>query len=146
MNNVIKDSRPMKNIEGTGPETRRPRWSAVYAMALCVAVLIASEFMPVSLLSPIAHDLGLTKGQAGQAIAVSVIFAVLTSLLITVIIGRLDRRLVLIALTSLLSFSATMAPFAPNHEILMVGRALIGVAIGGFCSMSAATITRLVPE
>ncbi|MGO6907191.1 MFS transporter, partial [Rhizobium ruizarguesonis] len=29
-------------------------WGAVFAMALCVAVLIASEFMPVSLLSPIA--------------------------------------------------------------------------------------------
>jgi hypothetical protein len=56
-------------------KAERPMWSAVFAMALCVAVLIASEFMPVSLLSPIAHDLGLTKGQAGQAIAVSGIFA-----------------------------------------------------------------------
>src|SRR5258708_15167059 len=39
-----------------------------------------------------------------------------------------------------------MVSFALNYEILMVGRALIGVAIGGFWSMSAATITRLVPE
>src|ERR1044071_5023154 len=36
-------------------------WSAVASMALCVAVLIASEFMPVSLLTPIAGDLGLTE-------------------------------------------------------------------------------------
>jgi predicted MFS family arabinose efflux permease len=127
-------------------KAERPMWSAVFAMALCVAVLIASEFMPVSLLSPIAHDLGLTKGQAGQAIAVSGIFAVLTSLFITVIIRRLDRRIVLIALTSLMAFSGTMVSFAPNYEILMVGRALISVAIGGFWSMSAATIMRLVPE
>jgi len=53
---------------------------------------------------------------------------------------------VLIALTSLMAFSGTMVSFAPNYEILMVGRALIGVAIGGFWSMSAATIMRLVPE
>ncbi|TIP72334.1 MAG: MFS transporter, partial [Mesorhizobium sp.] len=31
----------------------RTAWGAVLSMALCVAVLIASEFMPVSLLSPI---------------------------------------------------------------------------------------------
>src|SRR4051812_29104023 len=41
-------------------------WSAVGSMALCVALLIAAEFMPVSLLTPIAHDLGATVGMAGQ--------------------------------------------------------------------------------
>jgi predicted MFS family arabinose efflux permease len=36
-------------------------WGAVASMALCVAVLIASEFIPVSLLTPIAGDLGITE-------------------------------------------------------------------------------------
>lgn len=36
-------------------------------MTLCVFVLIASEFMPVSLLTPIARDLGVTEGLAGRA-------------------------------------------------------------------------------
>ncbi|MDB6174137.1 MAG: transcriptional regulator [Chthoniobacteraceae bacterium] len=126
-------------------KSERPRWSAVFAMALCVAVLIASEFMPVSLLSPIAHDLGLTEGQAGQAIAISGIFAVLTSLFITVIAGRLDRRIVLIVFTSLMVFSGVVVAFAPNYLTLMAGRALLGVTIGGFWSMSAAMIMRLVP-
>lgn len=35
-------------------------------MTLCVFVLIASEFMPVSLLTPIARDLGVTEGGAGR--------------------------------------------------------------------------------
>lgn len=35
-------------------------------MTLCVFVLIASEFMPVSLLTPIARDLDVTEGLAGQ--------------------------------------------------------------------------------
>ncbi len=123
----------------------RPAWGAVYAMALCVAVLIASEFMPVSLLSPIAHDLGLTEGQAGQAISISGVFAVVTSLFITVLAGKLDRRIVLLALTSLLVVSGTIVAFAPTFLVLMVGRALLGIAIGGFWSMSAATVMRLVP-
>jgi predicted MFS family arabinose efflux permease len=34
----------------------RASWSAVFALSLCVATLVASEFMPVSLLTPIAAD------------------------------------------------------------------------------------------
>jgi predicted MFS family arabinose efflux permease len=41
--------------------------------------------------------------------------------------------------------SGTLVAFAPNYGIFMLGRALIGVAIGGFWSMSAATAMRLVP-
>jgi predicted MFS family arabinose efflux permease len=34
-------------------------------------VLIASEFLPVSLLTPIAGELNITEGLAGQGIAIS---------------------------------------------------------------------------
>jgi predicted MFS family arabinose efflux permease len=44
----------------------RAYWSGVLAMTLCVFVLIASEFMPVSLLTPIAADLRVSEGLAGQ--------------------------------------------------------------------------------
>jgi len=40
--------------------------------------LIASEVMPVSILSPIASDLHLTQGAAGQAISISGQFALFT--------------------------------------------------------------------
>ena len=61
---------------------------AVGSMALCVALLIASEFLPVSLLTPIAADLQATQGLAGQAIPVSGLFAVLSSLFIAPLAGR----------------------------------------------------------
>ncbi len=122
------------------------RWSAVYALALCSFVLVASEFMPVSLLGPIAHTLDLTEGQAGQAIAISGLFAVLTSLSLAAVLGRLDRRLVLLALTGLLVVSGAIVAAAPSYPVFMTGRAILGVAIGGFWSMSAAIAMRLVPN
>ena len=67
-------------------------WSAVFALTLCVATLIASEFMPVSLLTPIATDVGMSEGRAGQAIATSGIFAVITSLVISSLTRGVDRR------------------------------------------------------
>ncbi|MGR4863792.1 MFS transporter [Caulobacter sp. LARHSG274] len=123
----------------------RGGWSAVFALTLCVATLIASEFMPVSLLTPIAADLRLTEGMAGQAIAVSGLFAVLTSLSIGRV-SRIDRRLVLLALTGLMAMSGLLVAFAPSAPMFMAGRALVGIVIGGFWSLSAATVMRLVPD
>jgi predicted MFS family arabinose efflux permease len=124
---------------------RTARWGAVFALTMCVATLIASEFMPVSLLTPIATELRMSEGRVGQAIAVSGIFAVLTSLVISPATRGIDRRRVLLALTVLMMASGLMVALAPNAGVFMAGRALIGIVIGGFWSMSAATIMRLVP-
>lgn len=124
----------------------RAGWSAVFALTLCVSTLIASEFMPVSILSPIAADLHLTEGAAGQAISISGLFAVLTSLSIATLSRGIDRRVLLLGLTLLMLMSGLTVALAPNYLVFMTGRALIGVVIGGFWSMSAATVMRLVPE
>jgi len=122
----------------------RAAWGAVLSMALCVAVLISSEFMPVSLLSPIGADLGLTEGRTGQAISISGAFAVVTSLLVAGLTRRIDRKLVVSGFTVILIASGLAVTFAPNYAFLMVGRALLGIAIGGFWSMSTSIIMRLL--
>lgn len=120
-------------------------WSAVGSMAMCVALLIASEFMPASLLTPIAHDLHATEGMAGQAISISGLFAVVTSVFIATLAGRFDRRHVLVGMTGLMLCSLILIAEAPNFAILMVARAILGVVIGGFWSLATATVMRLVP-
>ncbi|MBP5076455.1 MFS transporter [Pseudomonas chlororaphis] len=127
------------------PEGRHT-WGAVLAMALAAFALVASEFMPVSLLTPIAADLQVSEGQAGQGIAVSGLFALFTSLLIASVAARVDRKRLLLSLTLLMILSGTLVAFAPGYLSFMAGRALIGVAIGGFWSLSAATTLRLVPQ
>jgi len=44
-----------------------------------------------------------------------------------------------------MAVSGAVVAMAPNYFVYMAGRALIGVVIGGFWSMSAATAMRLVP-
>lgn len=127
-------------------ENITPLWSAVWAMSLCAMVLVASEFMPVSLLTPLATDLTITEGYAGQSISISGLFALVTSLFLTSIIGHSNRRSVLLFFTILMGISGVIVANASNATILMIGRALLGICIGGFWSMSAATIMRLVPS
>jgi len=135
------------------PGVRRPsirptevaHWGGVFAMTLCVFALIASEFMPVSLLTPIASALDVSEGLAGQGIAISGAFAVLTSLTISRVSQRVDRKMVLLALTALMGLSGAVVGLAQGYLAYMAGRALIGVVVGGFWSMSAATAMKLVP-
>jgi len=115
------------------------------ALSLCVATLIASEFLPVSLLTPIAGDLHLSEGAAGQAISVSGLFAVLTSLAIASATRGIDRRHLVLGLTVVMLVSGLLVALAPSYPVFLLGRALIGVVIGGFWSMSTALVMRLVP-
>lgn len=114
-------------------------------MTLCVFALIASEFMPVSLLTPMAAELKVSEGLAGYGIAISGAFAVVTSLSISSLAGAMDRKKLLLVLTGLMCVSGLVVGMAPNYTVYMIGRALIGVVIGGFWSMSAAVAMRLVP-
>lgn len=132
----------------TAPGVASPgaAWGAVLSMTLCVSMLIASEFMPVSLLTPMAQGLGATEGQTGQAISISGLFAVLASLTITTVAGGLNRKWVLVAMTALLLVSLVLVAMAPNFTVLMIARALLGICVGGFWALSTAVIMRLVPE
>ena len=121
-------------------------WGAVLAMSLGAFALVASEFMPVSLLTPIAADLHISEGQVGQAISVSGAFAVLTSLCISALAKGINRKTLLLALIGMMIVSGSVVSLAPNYIIFMLGRAMIGVVIGGFWSMSAATAMRLVED
>nr|WP_275166577.1 MFS transporter [Citrobacter koseri] len=129
----------------SGAEKKTAYWSGVFAMTLCVFALIASEFMPVSLLTPMAEELHVTEGMAGQGIAISGAFAVVTSLFISVLAGTLNRKALLLGLTGIMALSGAVIAMAPNYLTYMAGRALIGIVVGGFWSMSAATAMRLVP-
>lgn len=112
--------------------TDRPaNWSAVLALTLCVSTLIGSEFMPVSLLSPIARDLHLSEGTAGQAIAISGLFAVLTSLFIARISAGIDRRHLLMGLTALMGLSGAVV--AVIQLAITLGAALGGILFDRLC-------------
>lgn len=119
------------SLSSRTPDIISEHWSAVAAMSLCVALLIAA-------------DLGASNGMAGLAISISGLFAVPTSLLIATLSHRLDRRHVLMGLAALMLTSLVAIALSPNFAVLMMARALLGIVIGGFWALATATIMRLV--
>jgi len=123
----------------------KPAWGAVFAMAFGVFGLITAEFLPVSLLTPIAASLQVSEGQAGQTVTVTALVALLTSLVIGTLTRRFDRRLVMLAFTLLLIASALLVAVADSLPMILLARVLLGMAIGGFWTLSTAITMRLVP-
>lgn len=137
----------MTNTDNVSPAQVQdvPAWGAVIAMTLGVFGLVTAEFLPASLLTPMASDLSITEGMAGQAVSATAILAVIASLLTATVTRRIDRRYVLLSFSVLLIISNILVAFAPNFILLLVGRMLLGIALGGFWTMAAAIVMRLVP-
>ncbi|MCR4269455.1 MFS transporter [Nitratireductor sp. ZSWI3] len=127
-------------------EREEPAWGAVVSMTLGVFGLVTAEFLPASLLTPMAQDLNITEGMAGQAVTATAMVALATSLVISAATRNIDRRLVLLGFSTLLIVSSLLVAVAPSLPFLLLGRVLLGAAIGGFWTMSAAVTMRLVPQ
>jgi predicted MFS family arabinose efflux permease len=122
-----------------------PAWGAVISMMLGVFGLVTAEFLPASLLTPIARDLSVTEGLAGQAVTATAAVALVASLLVAAVTRGFDRRFVLLAFSALLIASNLLVACATSLPLLLLGRVLLGIALGGFWAIAAATTMRLVP-
>jgi predicted MFS family arabinose efflux permease len=126
-------------------ETAAPAWAAVLSLSLGVFALVTAEFLPASLLTPMASDLSISNGLAGQAVTATALVGAVAGPGVVIGAARFDRRWVLLGLTSLLIVSNAIAAAATNLPMLLVARVLLGVGLGGFWAMSAALAMRLVP-
>lgn len=121
-------------------------WWAVFAMSLGIFGIVGAEFLPASLLTPMAADLNVTEGMAGQSVTATAAFGFLASLFISLLAGERNRRNILIFFAVLLVVSNLSVALASNFTVLLIARIVLGVALGGFWALSPAVILRLVPE
>jgi len=122
------------------------RWPAVVSLMLGVFSLVTAEFLPASLLTAMAADLGISDGAAGQAVTATALVGAIAAPTMPLVTRRLDRRVVMLVLTLLLLASNVLAVAAHGLALLLAARVMLGVALGGFWSMAAALVLRLVPE
>lgn len=120
-------------------------WPAIGSLTLGVFGLVMAEFLPASLLTAMAADLGVSDGAAGQAVTATALVGAIAAPSLPLLTRRLDRRVVMLAFTVLLLLSNALAATASSLGLLLVARVMLGVALGGFWSMSAALALRLVP-
>ncbi|MEO6920739.1 MAG: MFS transporter [Collimonas sp.] len=121
-------------------------WLSVVSVAIGAFAFVTTEFLPVGLLPQIARDLGVSPGSAGLMVTTPGIIAAISAPGLMLGAGRIDRRFILLALSILLLASNLVSAFAPSFGVMLLGRALLGAALGGFWTLALATSGRLVRQ
>ena len=129
----------------TAGPAQKPSWAGVASLSVGVFALVMAEFLPASLLSRVAVDLGVTEGVAGQSVAITAIVAAVAGITIPVVLSRMDRRHLMLILSALAVVSDVLVAIAPTCPVLLAARVLLGVAIGGFWALAISITARLVP-
>lgn len=121
-------------------------WAGVIAIGIGSFALSVTELLPVGLLQPIANDLDVSEGVAGLMVGVPAVVAALSALAFVVLAGKSDRRKLLIAGSTLLLVSDVLALIAPNFLVMILARALLGIALGSFWAIAGSLGAKLVHE
>jgi len=144
-NNVVDTAVAPDSVTRDSREPSSSAWVAVFSLAMGVFGLLTAEYLPASLLTPMAADLGVSEALAGQAVTVTAVVALFAGLLVPRLTRSIDRRLVLLGFTALMILSNALVALSSSMGVLLVMRVLLGIALGGFWSMAAAVAMRLVP-
>jgi DHA1 family purine ribonucleoside efflux pump-like MFS transporter len=145
MSDITCDDAPATAASEPQERDVRAAWPAVWSLSLGVFGLVTAEFLPASLLTRMAVDLGVSDGAAGQAVTATAVVAGVAGPAIVIGTGRVDRRFVVWGLTILLILSNILAASASSLAVLLIARTTLGVALGGFWALAAALALRLVP-
>lgn len=124
----------------------RKAWFAVTAIALGAFAMVITEFLPIGLLPEIYRSFGISEGTSGLMVTATGLLAAIAAPVVILAAGRLDRRIVLLALTVLLVLSGVLSAFAANFAVMLLARILLGINVGGFWAVALAAGTRLAPK
>lgn len=122
----------------------RSRWGGVACLALGIFVIVTSEILPVGLLDPIGADFRISAGAAGLLMTLPGLTAAVSAPVATVATARFDRRVMLAAFMGVLAVANLAAALAPAYWLVLAGRALTGLVIGGYWSIGVGLSPRLV--
>ncbi|PAZ16867.1 MFS transporter [Streptomyces sp. SA15] len=123
---------------------QRSHWLAVTAVALGTFLLVTAEQLPIGLLTGVGSALSVSEGTAGLMVTVPSLVAAIAAPLVPILVGEMDRRLLLLGLMGLMTLANLASALAPNFAVLVSSRVLVGVAIGGFWAVASGLAVRLV--
>ena len=123
------------------------RLPLVSLLALCMAafVTIVTEALPAGLLPQMAQDLRVTAAAAGQSVTIYAVGSFVAAIpLMSLLQGWRRRRLLLLTLAGF-TLANTVTAFATHYGVMMVARAVGGVAAGILWAQLAGYAASMAP-
>ena len=140
------ENSPSSNLHDAADGASSPlrAWLAVASVTVGAFAFVTTEFLPVGLLPQVAQTFDVLPGTAGLMVTIPGIMAAISAPGMMLAAGRVNRRLILILLSVMLLASNLLSAFAPSFPVMLVGRAMLGGALGGFWTLALAAAGRLV--
>lgn len=125
---------------------RRIEYARVVIMAFAAFVFNTTEYIPVALLTDIAHSFAMPVSEVGLMITVYAWIVSLMSLPCMLMTAKLERRQLLIKLFILFIVSHVLSAIAWNYWILLLSRIGIALTHSIFWSITASLTMRIAPK
>lgn len=124
----------------------KKQWMPLIGMTIAAFIFNTSEFMPIGLLTDIAHTFSITQTQAGIMITIDSWAVMLLSLPLMILASKYNYKKILLVTLFLFGLGQAISATSTNFLILIIGRLIVACAHAIFWSIASVIAVRLVNE
>lgn len=119
-------------------------WLPVIGLTFSAFVFNTSEFVPIGLLTDIAHDFSISEAGAGMLITIYAWVVALASLPLMLMVSKMENRKLMLVILCVFIISHILSAFSYNYYMLMVSRIGVACAHAIFWSVVSPLAVRVV--
>ncbi|MBP0727224.1 MFS transporter [Bacillus sp. RG28] len=119
---------------------------ALLALAMSAFAIGTTEFISVGLIPLISKDLHISVTTAGLTVSIYALGVTFGAPILTTLTSTISRKYLLLLIMVVFILGNSIAAFATNISVLLVGRVISAFAHGLFMSIGSTIAANLVPE
>lgn len=120
-------------------------WLPTLSISIAAFIFVTSEFIPVGLISEIAHGFGRTESATGIMMTIYAWLVAVLSIPLTAWVSNINRRTLMLSLIAIFTLAHVISATATSFEMLIFSRIFVAIAHAIYWSIAIPLGIRLAP-